>query len=98
MTDANHKDKPSDFLRMEEMRAVIAAEDDKITQQLMQFASNNFASVVLDNTYKPVADFDMEFFIRVVQKFVGDHDGLRMFLDGKADDNPWYDDPPEPPA
>jgi hypothetical protein len=83
------KNRRPDFLRMEEMRELIAAEENKITRDLMTFAFNCFASVIIKNTAAPIADFDMKFSMQVVHEFAKDHEGLQMFLDGKGDEEGW---------
>ncbi len=79
----------ANFLREAEMHEVIAAETDPITRDLMRFALNCLVSRTIRQAEAPIADFDLKYFIQVVQEFASDQEGLRLFLDGKGSETVW---------
>jgi len=77
------------FLRQKAMQELIAAEPDQITAHLMTFANNTLVSRLLRNAPGPAADFDLGYFMQIVQEFASDHETLRKILDEKSDELIW---------
>jgi hypothetical protein len=81
-----------EFLRQREMQELIASEKDPITAHLMTFANNTLLSRLLTKEKGPVADFDLRYFMEVIQEFASDHETLKKILDGKVDELMWMAD------
>ena len=77
------------FLRQREMNELIDAEENPTTRALMVFAYNSFFALVLRKADGPIVDFDLKFFMQVIQEFSSNHEALRMFLDGKGNETEW---------
>lgn len=77
------------FLRQEEMNALIAIEGDPITAQIMGLASHLLALRVLRKEKGPAADFDLNYFMELIQELASDHETLRNILEGKGDQMTW---------
>jgi hypothetical protein len=77
------------FLRQREMNELVDAEQNPVTRDLMVFAYHSLVSLVIRKAEGPIADFDLRYFMQVIQEFSSDHDGLRGFLDGKSNDTEW---------
>ena len=71
------------------MQEIISSEQDPITAQLMVFAYNTLLASALSEGVAPVGNFDLGFFMHVVQQFASDHDALRDILDGKGNEYVW---------
>jgi hypothetical protein len=80
------------FLRQKEMQELITSEQDKITSYLMTFANNTLIGRILRNAPGPAADFDLCFFMEIVQEFASDQNTLKTILDGRADELVWFTD------
>jgi hypothetical protein len=73
------------------MNALIERQDDPITANLMHRAAHVLLLRMMRREKAPAADFDLEFFIEVIQEFVRDHDALRKSLDGSGEEE-WLPD------
>jgi hypothetical protein len=84
------KDKATpEFLRQEMAKEMIASERDAITAQLMTRAVNMVFLRIARKEAAPMADFDLAYFMEVMKEFAGDHEALRMILNGKGDELNW---------
>ena len=86
------KNKPAEFLRQEEMKEMIAVEQDRITAQLMARAVNMIAMRIIRKEEGPLSDFDLRYFMEILREFACDHEALRRILDGRRDDLNWMAD------
>lgn len=77
------------FLRQKEMQELIASEPNQITAHLMTFANNTLVSRLLRKAPGPAADFDLGYFMQIVQEFASDHETLRKILDGTSEELIW---------
>ena len=80
------------FLRQEEMQELISSEQDEITAHLMIFANNTLVARILRNAPGPTADFDLRYFMEIIQEFASDRDTLKTILTGRAVDLVWLSD------
>ena len=80
------------FLRQDEMNALIESETDPITADLMNQAANVVMLRVLRKEKRPIADFDLRYFMEVIQEFASDHDVLRKSLEGEGGQEIWIAD------
>jgi hypothetical protein len=80
------------FLRKAEMLELLRSEKDEITSQLMWEASNSVFKRVLKGGDGPVSDFDLNFFMEVMQEFCGQHKVLKTILDGEGKSLEWFPD------
>ena len=79
------------FLHQDEMNAIIKRQRDPITANLMNRAAHVLILRMMRREKAPAADFDLEFFMEVIQEFVHDHDALRKSLDGCSEEQ-WLPD------
>ena len=77
------------FLRQEEMNALIASEKDPITADLMSQAAHLVVLRVMRQEKGPMADFDLRYFMEVIQEFASDHEALRRSLEGRGSQEEW---------
>ena len=80
------------FLRQEEMNALIANETDPITADLMSQAAHLVVLKVIRGEEGPLGDFDLRYFMEVIQEFASDHEMLRQTLEGKVHKESWLTD------
>jgi hypothetical protein len=88
MDRSEEKTQPG-FLRQTEMNDLIASEEDPITQHLMEMAAHVVISRVLTRKDGPIADFDLNYFMEIVQEFAREHKTLKTILEGKGDELIW---------
>ena len=77
------------FLRQEEMNALIASEKDPITADLMNQAAHLVVLRVIRQEKGPISDFDLRYFMEVIQEFASDHETLTRSLKGKGSQEEW---------
>jgi hypothetical protein len=82
------------FLREEEMRQIVSSQQDPITAQLMGLAYHTLLVRMLRQESLPVADFDLRFFMEVIQEFCSDQETLKKVLAGEKLPA-WYSDEDE---
>ena|ERR1700730_13323533 len=91
MNTSNANQKPG-FLRQTEMEELIASEKDPITQHLMTMAADVVLSRMLTKKNGPIADFDLNYFMEIVQQFANEHETLKKILSGRGDELIWLDE------
>ena len=80
------------FLRQEEMNELIAQEQDPITADLMSQAAYVLVMTVGSQKTRPVADFDLRYFMEIIRDFVSDHEILKSTLEGNLRRESWLPD------
>jgi hypothetical protein len=71
------------FLRQDEMNNLVASERDPITQNLMALAAQTVLARVVARQSWPIADFDLLYFMELVQQFGSKHQILKRMLNGE---------------
>jgi hypothetical protein len=79
------------FLRRTEMQELVDSEKDPITEHLMEMAAQVVFSRVVRKERPPIADFDLRYFMEVVQDFAGQHETLKTILAGRGSELVWLD-------
>jgi hypothetical protein len=77
------------FLRQVEMEELVASEKDPITQHLMTMAAQVVLSRLVTGKNGPIADFDLAYFMEVIQDFASNHGTLKKIIDGKGEELIW---------
>lgn len=85
----NSQERPVNFLRWEEMKELLASEQDPVTAQLMGEAFMKVFNRLLKREGLPVGDFDMRFFMEILQEFFSEHETIKKIIDGTDDRQPW---------
>ena len=80
------------FLRQKEMNDLIAQEQDPITADLMSQAAYVLVMTVGCQKTRPIADFDLRFFMEIIRDFVSDHEILKSSLEGNLRRESWLPD------
>jgi predicted TIM-barrel enzyme len=79
-----------EFLRQDEVIKLIESEKNTITSQLMTEASNTIFKRMLRREAPPVADFDLLFFMQVMQEFCSQQEVLQKILAGRGSELDWF--------
>jgi len=87
--NSSEANKKPGFLRQAEMEQLIASEEDPITQHLMTMAVDVVLSRMITKKNGPIADFDLSFFMEIIQQFANEHKTLKKILEGKGDELIW---------
>jgi hypothetical protein len=82
----------SEFLRQKEMQELIASEKDPITADLMAMAYHVVFMRLMRKETGPVTDFDLRYFMEVIQEFSSQHSILTKLLAGKSGELAWLSD------
>jgi hypothetical protein len=77
------------FLRQEEMNSLIESEKDPITADLMNQAAHIVVLRVIRHEEGPISDFDLRYFMEIIQEFASDHEILKRSLEGKRCNEEW---------
>jgi hypothetical protein len=72
-----------EILRDDEAREVIAAVEDPITKHLLTNAMFYFFRRYNEHKQKPASDFDMLYFVTLLEEIFSNHDVLRRILAGE---------------
>jgi hypothetical protein len=77
------------LVRQLEMQELIDSEKDPITAHLMTMANEVVFARVLRGESRPIADFDLRYFMEIMQEFASNHETLRKILAGRGDELVW---------
>ena len=72
-----------EILRDDEARALISSVEDPITKHLLSNAMFHFFRRYNEHKQKPASDFDMLYFVTLLQEIFSEHDTLRRILAGE---------------
>jgi hypothetical protein len=79
------------FLRQQEMEELIASEKDPITEHLMSMAAQVVFSRLVRKEKGPTADFDLRYFMEIIQELASKHEILKKILGGHGDELVWLE-------
>jgi hypothetical protein len=65
------------------MNRLIDAEEDPITQNLMALAAQTVLARAVTQKSQPIADFDLLYFMELIQQFASKHQILKRMLNGE---------------
>ena len=85
----------AEFLRENELKELLASESDPVTSQLMTMANHILTLRVIRKEKGPVSDFDLRYFMEIIQDFAREHEALKKILDGRGDELIWMAEEPE---
>lgn len=85
------------MLRQEEAAQLREQEPNPITAQLMEMAQATLIIRSLRGEKGPIADFDLRYFMEVIQEFCGQHDTLRAILAARGEELTLIDPPTSNP-
>jgi hypothetical protein len=71
------KTETAELLRQDEAAKLLRSVNDLTTNQLMSIANTLVIKRYLEQDERPVADFDLRFFMEVMLEFCGDHNLLK---------------------
>lgn len=83
-----------EFLREKEMKELVSSETNEIARELMRMAHHILVLRVARNEAPPVGDFDLKYFMEIVQDFAREQGALKKILDGKGDELIWMAEDP----
>jgi hypothetical protein len=74
------------------MEELIASEKDPIAQHLMTMAAQVVFSRMVRRENGPTADFDLGYFMEVIQEFTSKHEILKKIIEGKGGELIWIEE------
>ena|SRR3982751_2930262 len=90
--NTGEKERCPGFLRQREMEELIDSEKDPITRDLMALANIVVFGRVARHDSGPISDFDLLYFMELMQDFASRHDTIRLMLDGRGSELSWWPD------
>lgn len=82
----------SEFLRQAEMNELIKAQTDPITQELMGMMNHILVVRLLRGEEGPTGDFDLRYFMEIIQDFASEHNTIKKILEGKGHEIVWMEE------